>query len=353
MRWDLVIVGGGPGGAAAAITAKQADSSLRVLLIERSLFPRHCPGETLHPGIEPLLVQLGVWDQVLAADFLRHTGHWVAWNRPCEFQPFGMDEGGNLWQGFQAWRADFDQILLERARDAGVAVWQPCRALHPLVKKLDQAGQAVVGVVCERDGKLHEILAQYVVDAGGGTHWLARKLSLAIENYSPKLIVNYGYANGKLSTNHRLPLLMADERGWTWATHVKKDIYHWARLSLTNSHSEHRLPSALTGLTVQDKMYGADVTWRSVNHPAGPGYFISGDAGAVFDPTSSHGVLRAMMSGIYAGYLAVQVLREKAQAGQATQIYTQWIQQWIQHEVKNLHALYTMLPNPPDWVYKL
>jgi len=78
VKRDLIVVGGGPGGIAAAITVKQADSGLQVLLIERSPFPRHRPGETLHPGIEPLLVQLGVWDQVLAANFLRHAGHWVA-----------------------------------------------------------------------------------------------------------------------------------------------------------------------------------------------------------------------------------------------------------------------------------
>jgi FAD-dependent oxidoreductase family protein len=47
------VIGGGPAGAAAAITAKRA--GVGVVILEESPFPCVRPGETLHPGVEPLL----------------------------------------------------------------------------------------------------------------------------------------------------------------------------------------------------------------------------------------------------------------------------------------------------------
>jgi flavin-dependent dehydrogenase len=48
---------------------------------------------------------------------------------------------------------------------------------------------------------------------------------------------------------------------------------------------------------------GADVTWRIISPAAGPGFFLVGDAVAVLDPASSHGVLKALMTGMMAAHL--------------------------------------------------
>src|SRR5262249_51602234 len=62
---DVAVIGGGPGGSAAAITC--AARGWRVHLFERATFAGadfagDRPGETLHPGVEPVLAQLGVAD---------------------------------------------------------------------------------------------------------------------------------------------------------------------------------------------------------------------------------------------------------------------------------------------------
>lgn len=83
---DVLILGAGPAGTATAIQC--ANAGLNVTMIEREQFPRDRPGETLHPGIEPLLQQLSVAEQTLTPDLLRHLGIWVQWNQ-SQFVPFG------------------------------------------------------------------------------------------------------------------------------------------------------------------------------------------------------------------------------------------------------------------------
>src|SRR5262245_42090199 len=74
---DLLVLGGGPAGSAAAIMAARA--GLRVVVFERSIFPRHRPGETLHPGVAPLLERIGALHSILSANYVRHPGTWVKW----------------------------------------------------------------------------------------------------------------------------------------------------------------------------------------------------------------------------------------------------------------------------------
>src|SRR5215212_2268165 len=94
---DVVVVGGGPAGSAAALWCVR--QGLRDVLLEREVFPRHRPGETLPPGVEPIFVQLGVAEVVTAAGFARHPGTWVCWAGPRRFDPFGRDTDG-AWYGF-------------------------------------------------------------------------------------------------------------------------------------------------------------------------------------------------------------------------------------------------------------
>jgi len=62
-RWDLVVAGAGPAGAAAALGALDADPGLRVLLLDRSDFPRDkCCGDGIAPHVFDALAAVGVHD---------------------------------------------------------------------------------------------------------------------------------------------------------------------------------------------------------------------------------------------------------------------------------------------------
>ena len=336
---DVAVVGGGPAGTTTAIQCAQA--GLRVTLIERCAFPRAAPGETLHPGVLPLLRTLGVEQQVLAAGFLRHEGHEVQWDGPRRFVPFGSDDAGP-WRGLQAWRPTFDALLLDRARQLGVTVLQPCRVLRAYVERGRIAG------VKTGDGPLR---ARYTVDATGRRRWLAHQLALPSSGPRHRLLAWYGYVEGNCPLRDEAPLIAADAGGWTWTACVRPNLYQWTRLPFNGARPDADwLPVELCGLRPLGPVCGADVSWRAVAEPAGPGYFLTGDAAVILDPASSHGVLRALMCGMMAGHLIVQAVRRGAAEALAAAEYTRWLRDWFLVDVRELTKLYARLHPPLAWV---
>ncbi len=333
-QFDVVIVGGGPAGSATALQCLQA--GLRVAILEAELFPRHRPGETLPPGIEALLTQLGV----VKLDYPRFNGQWVAWEGAPRFECFGSDANGP-WRGFHAWRPDFDAQLLRQAVEAGARVLHPQRALNPV----HNSDSRIVAVVT--DGTTLE--CRFVVDASGARHWLARHLGLPFEYASPKIMATYGYCDGQMEDGS--PRLDADRTGWTWMAQVRPSVVHWTRLSWSDEALPRNWAPAQTRLLRKvGRSQRADVTWRITSAPAGPGYFIVGDAAIVFDPSSSHGVLRAVMSGMMAGYLITEHISVKIPASKIAAEYNRWLSAWFSRDASRLRELYARLPCPPSWL---
>ena len=110
------------------------------------------------------------------------------------------------------------------------------------------------------------------------------------------------------------------------------------------------MPEEFRLLNPQGRVRGADVTWRVITEPAGPGYFTVGDATAVLDPASSHGVLKAIMAGMFVGHLITQIVRRGERESRVIEAYCQWVYRWFEHDVRRLRQLYRGLPNPPAWV---
>lgn len=313
---------------------------MRVVLFERERFPRHRPGETLPPGVEPIFAQLGVAEAVRDAQFVRHPGTWVSWAGPRRFDPFGEDADGP-WLGYQAPRVALDSLLLAAVAQAAVGVRQPCRALDPIVD-----GGRVVGVATTEG----PVLARWVIDAGGGTHWLARRLGIPLEEASPRLVARYGYVEGSCPERDDAPEIAADADGWSWSARVAPGRYHWTRLSFTPGDPQRDVPpEPLAGLRPVARTWGADVTWRIVARPAGPGYLCAGDAAFVLDPASSHGVVKALMSGMMAAHAIAQARSGATSERAAAEGYAAWLRDWFRADATELIRLYRSLPFPPAW----
>jgi flavin-dependent dehydrogenase len=325
-KCDVAIVGGGPAGSAAANWC--ARNGLDTILIEAQPFPRDRPGESLHPGVEALFRQLGVEEAAGRAEFPRFRGHWVMWGGPPRLDLFGEDSAGP-WLGFQAWRARLDGLLLEGAKAAGARILQPCRAVAPLI-----ANSRVAGVACKGD----EIHARFTIDAGGGRHWLQRASGSEMRYASRRLIATYGYCRGTSDQFGDEPLLTGDRNGWTWTARVNPQLYAWTRLGFRRV--ERQPPATLRSLQPASPVRGADVTWRIVDGCAGAGYFICGDAASVVDPAASHGVLKALMSGILAADLIVRMLQNSISEAAAAEAFRHWTAAWFRRDTAQLARLY-------------
>jgi flavin-dependent dehydrogenase len=319
-------------GAAAAIVAAQR--GLAVTVVERAASARQ-PGETLHPGAEALFRQLGVWEAVVAADFVRHPGHHLTWGGPQTFVPFGSDDSGP-WMGFQARRPELDDILLKHACALGASLVRLCTLTAPM-----SLGRRIAGVSTS-EGPLH---ADFVIDATGRAAWMARTLRLPWITVGPKRIVWYGYAEGDAAALRHSPSLSADESGWTWTARIGADLHqwtHWSSLGWRPGGSY--LPPALHGLRPLGRPRGADMSWRVLRSPAGRGYCIVGDAAAVLDPTAGNGVLRALMSGIMAAHVARAILDDVSDRATHRAAYNTWLHAWFASDVATLQEFQECAP---------
>lgn len=327
---DVFIVGGGPAGSAAAIAC--AVNGLKVVLCEREAFPRERPGEALHPGVDSLLTQLGVADRLDAVTGARFEGVEIDWAGQRRFEPFGADNNGP-WRGRQVRRADFDALLLARAREVGCEVLQPCSALEPTVED-----GRVVGATTDQGPVAYRLL----IDASGPARWLPRKLALPPTQRSPTLVVRYGYVSGDCPERDADPALLGDETGWTWIAKVAEGRFQWVRLELGGIERPREwLPEPLEGLAPDGPARGAETGWR-LTQAAGPGWMLAGDAAAMLDPTSSHGVLKALMSGYFSGQTATAILRG-GDEGQGLEAYRGWVEGWFANDIQALRVMYGQL----------
>jgi flavin-dependent dehydrogenase len=274
-----------------------------------------------------LLEQLGVLDAISAAGFLRFDGNWVECRGALSFESFQPTQTGAT-RGLQAWRAEFDTILLESARHLGVEIVQPGRALRPIV-----VGSRVSGV--ETD--VGELQSSFVIDAAGRGNWLARHLNLEIKTRSPRLIAHFAYMEGECPARDDNPGFFVDKAGWTWTARVRPGLYNWTRLNIEdNSVDGNFTPAEFHSLKPVGRVQTADVTWRLVPECAGEGYFLCGDAAAVLDPTSSHGVVKAITSGAHAADLIVQIIRRATDPNDAAAGFRRLFHSWFEHDVARL-----------------
>ena len=123
LRIDIVVVGGGPAGSAAATML--ARQGWQVVLLERETFPRDHVGESLLPASIPILEELGVLPAVEAQGYLKKLGATMVWGGDKEPWSWFFGETNRRYpHSYQVWRPTFDQLLLDNAAANGVEVRQ-------------------------------------------------------------------------------------------------------------------------------------------------------------------------------------------------------------------------------------
>lgn len=144
--WDVVVVGAGPAGSAAALGALAEDPSLRVLMLDRSDFPRDksC-GDGIAPLVLDALATVGAGDVV---------DDWTPLRR-LELSHGEVRVDGHMGRAVRVVpRAVFDARLVERALDAGATLRR-----HRVTSVATDPVLAAAGVVVGADGA-HSLLRQ-------------------------------------------------------------------------------------------------------------------------------------------------------------------------------------------------
>ena len=76
-EFDVGVIGGGPAGA--SLAAYLARAGVKCVIFERERFPRPHVGESLVPSCNRVLQELGMWEQMEAANFVRkYGGSWTS-----------------------------------------------------------------------------------------------------------------------------------------------------------------------------------------------------------------------------------------------------------------------------------
>ncbi|MEU5259561.1 tryptophan 7-halogenase [Amycolatopsis sp. NPDC021455] len=217
--FDVVVVGGGPGGSTAA--GLVAADGHRVLLLEQEHLPRYRIGESLLPAtVHGICALLGVRDEVERAGFVRKRGGMFRWGsdpEPWKFAFAASDRmAGPTSYAYQVERTRFDTILLRNASRLGADVREGHRALGTL-----RDGGRITGVrYLDDTGREREATARFVVDASGHTSRLHHDVG-GVREYSPDFrnLALFGYFRG----GARLPepdagniLCAAFADGWFW-----------------------------------------------------------------------------------------------------------------------------------------
>ncbi len=310
---DVVVIGGGPAGSTVSTLIAQA--GYRVELFERERFPRFHVGESLIPETYWVLERLNMLDKMRASFFTKkHSVQFFTANgkgsKPFYFRENKANESSQTWQVV---RSEFDQMMLENAREHGVIAHEGVRVLDVLFE-----GERAVGIVIKQDGGVREMRARVVVDASGENGLLMKKLGLRI--WDP--VLNKGAIWTYFEGAHRddgvdegatLVLQTADRNGWFWyiPLHDNKvsvgvvapfDYLFKGRVSHEQTFNDEvelcgpvkeRLSA---GHRTTGHYATRDFSYRS-KQVAGDGWVLIGDAFGFLDPLYSSGILLALKSG--------------------------------------------------------
>jgi len=316
--FSFAVAGGGPAGCAAAISLAQRGHS--VVLFERETFPRFHIGESLLSTANDAFAVLGVAERIAAAGFPEKCGARLLTHdgRSGRGVNFANARDVTRPQTYQVPRAEFDCILMERAREVGVDVREGTRVtaceLAPDAAVVDFANDL-------NSGAPGRVRVRAIVDATGRQGLIAKKLGLRTDEPLLANIAIYShYANvPRLADGcpNDIRIVARDDAGWFWFIPISaelmsvgvvlpKDLY----MQLPDGSAEERLARTIADTPVAaDLMRDARQEWPvrvekdfsySASSYAGDRWILAGDAGSFLDPVFSTGVSIAMESGIEA-----------------------------------------------------
>lgn len=318
-RRQVVIIGAGPAGSAAALALRRAGID-QLVIVEAGHLDNTRVGESIPPDTRLLLQELEVW-----RDFERE-GHEICYGSCSSwghddlgYNDFITNPHGN---GFHLDRLRFDRFMAGKAEQAGAELYRGLR--------FEQAAALPEGGYRLRllgEGKNDRFLdARYVIDAGGTAARFARKQGARRIEYDKLICVTGFFQLPEQGAFSRLTMLEAVENGWWYAAKLPnrrlaaafagdpdyiqeyglRDKAAWHAALKTTRH----LAPALGDTPLLDEaLLSRPVSSSVLDTPAGKDWLAAGDAASTYDPISSQGIYKALSDGLAAGRAIASALQ--------------------------------------------
>jgi len=342
-QFDVIVMGGGPGGSSTATFLAQKGH--KVLLLEKERFPRFHIGESLLPALWEIWEKMGIASEMESQGYLVKQGvNFAMFNSPNFITniPLLTAEYPQYFSrsyAFHVERARYDQFLLNFARRNGVDAREEW-TVHDVLFD----GNRAVGVSAGPNGGAAQTFrAPIVVDATGRSTLIARKLGW--HKRDPKLskVAYFSHFKGAHSRytkevkdalsdqslvedNTYMTDIHTIDAGWIWYIPIHEDIVSiGAVVDIKHDFgtqdpqirferaiaSCHRISEWMKSSTqVLDMQVISNISY--VNDCfVGDGFVLVGDAAMFVDPIFSAGVTLAMRGGMF----AAETIHEAFQAG--------------------------------------
>jgi menaquinone-9 beta-reductase len=308
---DVLIVGGGPAGAATAFFL--ARSGVDVVVLDRARFPRDKPcAEYLSPEASRILEEMGALSLVEAAGPAELGGMDVRAPSGDRIRgDFAATHGFNGFRdrGLAIRRRILDQILLDRARAAGARVIEGTRIVDLL---RDATGRVIGAAALHGDARGGAHSARIVIGADGLRSIVARKLGIARRLPWPRRIAFVTHYRGVRGLGDRgemhvekegylgiadvggglanVALVVPMARARTIDGDPAEYLERWLR--------EHeQLAARFAGARRVTKVSATGPFASAVRRAWAPGSALVGDAADFFDPFTGEGIYTALRGG--------------------------------------------------------
>jgi menaquinone-9 beta-reductase len=305
-RYDVIVIGGGPAGAAAALFLNR--SGYKVLLLDQATFPRDkvC-GEFISPAADAILEDLGVLAAIEATSPLRLRGVAISSYEKAElaveYPPHPGVKGPMTSLSLP--RFVFDQLMIQKVKQVGVEV----REGHKVTDFIIEDGNVTGVRGRDADSKAFEFLSSVVVDAGGRNGISLRrfdlkkksagsgKIALAAHWTVPKPPLDYcymhisppGYTGIAPTGKNQVNVVLVVDKKYLQGKDLQ-DFY--VETVLQNPLRR----SLLENGQVEEKVRSVDSLAFSVRPPTVGGLLLVGDAAGFIDPFTGEGIYLSLRS---------------------------------------------------------